>query len=1003
MESVQGPFFDAHDRRQPAYLEAPAFTSFERVGVLIPLAERAAADLLAASTCQTERIRKLFRSITALTETFRSFESEQALRNHPAIQHEWLLRVADLMHATRQALFEVICVFGQKERKLQCLSEELEGFQAECLDVARRLLPESTYKRMFQPEQSAFVTHERRSSLLQKTEAFSAIGWPSVKEEIGSEHTWLKNEVSRLCMRVTALEEQLPVKSPDASKVGEGQKVLIDEKTNKQVSRSSGGPSASIRHTPESASTTFQDSATLSTTQFPHLESEPLPRFAKDSAATNSNDSMVRVTSQSRPSSARPAASQLKSKESLSGHRITPESDEASVVSEAEDWKTAGCGPEIFVTQIPPQLPPEIVQSRVQSAFRDFFAGFDALPRGVLDVRGIRSSVEARSGETVAYVELTSLLPAQVVMDASARAPLRVVASVRTLRDHLGIPQKIRIPARQKCAPAPPARAEMEAVRALEDTVRAWEPRRCAYARALRAEGDLCSLVREKVRAYAGAAWELEVLAVGRHACVRFPSAAAADEFFDRPRTRFDTEWDHELFICRHRNYLPMPDLYFGPLLSQTLKPQQVSPRPEAKTPTPKTPNLSGCEGTTPTTPTTPNLPEYEAPDLAGAWNYDLYVAETAERARPPIASDRAETRLEDRKGAIPKEEKLSERREGGEQTEGMLLARNETQERPANGFRNGIRAGTRRGSDVSLSASDVSSAGVLVGDKREGPAAQWGDHLQQPLGFEEEIVPPSSISKATVRVRSEGRNGETSERRNEVTGGASTKGTGGDTAERKAVGGPASSNETGVTVRNESGRQATDKLLDLEDEEFNERGRCVDYEDPYDSAAGLTESGASWVVDSMEPFDDLPDGFETERGGVRTGGSWGELDRTESLGRNEEPGAKIERPFSSPGSFFGARESQTICTNGKSSEWSVRATMQSEEPTGDSAGRAVAGPPGKPGAAQRRVYAPSQFELSPELLREGVGLSKSGECSKPGTYVPSWRKDEAEIDTADL
>lgn len=229
MEGVQGPFSDAH---------APAFTSFDRVGVLIPLAERAAADLLAASACQTERIRKLLESITALTEIFRNFESEQALRNHPAIQHEWLLRMADFMHVTRQALFDVSWTFGLKERKLQYLSEELEGFQADCLDIARRLLPEATYRNMFQPAQPLPARHERRSSLRRETEAFATAKGHSALEEDGTELKWLKNEVIRLCMRVTALEEQLQVKQAESSgvKVGVGQRENSEKTTEKQVS-----------------------------------------------------------------------------------------------------------------------------------------------------------------------------------------------------------------------------------------------------------------------------------------------------------------------------------------------------------------------------------------------------------------------------------------------------------------------------------------------------------------------------------------------------------------------------------------------------------------------------------------------------------------------------------------------------------------------------------------------------------------------------------------------
>lgn len=592
--------------------------------------------------------------------------------------------------------------------------------------------------------------------------------------------------------------------------------------------------------------------------------------------------------------------------------------------------------------------------------------------------------MEARSGETVAYVGMTSLLAAEVVMDASARAPLRAVAAIRTLRDQEGIAHKIRIPARQNWAPAPGARAEIEALRALQDMLRAWDPRRCAYARARSAHGDLCALVREKVRAYAGApAWELEVLTVGHHAFARFSSAAAADEFFDRPRSRFESEWDPELFICRHRGFIPMPGYYSGAPI-QTLKPQQVSVLPPEAKPPP--------------TPKTPTLPRREAPDFAGAWSYDLYVAETADRARPRSASARAETGPEYRDGAVLKEEELFESREGGERTEGTLRLRSETQRRPAAGLGNGSRAGTRRGSDASVSASDVSSAEVLVGGRREGPVAQWGRQLPQPFGFEEEIVPPSSISKATVRVRSEGRDKKTPEMRNAVTGGAFTRGTGdeiakhkvtggaftggtgGEPAEQKAAGGPASSDTSGVKIKSESRLQATDGETDLEpDEESDGVIRFDAYEDEFDdSVEGRIDGfGASWAVEPMEPSFDIPDGFETERDGVRTGGSWGEVDRPRSVVWNKEPGTKTQG--ASPGTGFppGARQFQSTCTNGASTERSVQLAMaQSVEPTGEAAGKAAAGPPCKPGTAQKRVYAPLQFELSPELLQEGLGPS---------------------------
>jgi hypothetical protein len=405
------------------------------------------------------------------------------------------------------------------------------------------------------------------------------------------------------------------------------------------------------------------------------------------------------------------------------------------------------------------RVPDTVTDGALQESFSRFLWGFDAMPRVLLDVRDVRRREDPRTGERIAYVELASVLASQIVTHAAEKAPGTAMSPLKILRDEDGVSHKVFIPTRQKWVfePAAPTEAEAEALLRIWDGIGFWDPRHCAYARALCEVRDLSALVREKVASYTGEDWDIEVLSVGRHAFVRFPSIAAADEFFDRPRRG---EWGAELFVCRHQDYLPAPALFLGVKPPQSysffdFSRAQMSNSREARVR--ETTEPPSAKPQPPKTSSPVKLDSTRGADSADVWVHDLYEAAYV---RSPDETDvRKQEDLQGVQSEMPGHEVLSNEGEGiekrgdGAQSEGRQL------EAKLEDLRNGNRPKSATDGISKAPRKEQRKEKLAVGVKK--PVDRWANPFAQLIGFEEEIVPPSSISKETVKVKSAGKRGD--------------------------------------------------------------------------------------------------------------------------------------------------------------------------------------------------------------------------------------------------
>jgi hypothetical protein len=238
-------------------------------------------------------------------------------------------------------------------------------------------------------------------------------------------------------------------------------------------------------------------------------------------------------------------------------------------------------------------------------------------------------------------------------------------------------------------------------------------------------------------------------------------SIAAADEFFDRPRGAGTREWGAELFICRHQVYLPAPALFLGVKPPQSysffdFSRAQMSNstnfregRPTRVRETPEPPRAK------------PQPPKTSSPikfDSKGkAYSADVWVHDLYEAAYVRSPDEKDVPKQEDLQGvqsempgreALSKEGEGIEKRGGGAQSEGRQSE---------------ARLSERQIGDGGKSATNGRSKAprkekLVVGVKK--PVDRWANPFSQLVGFEEEIVPPSSISKETVEVNSAAKRG---------------------------------------------------------------------------------------------------------------------------------------------------------------------------------------------------------------------------------------------------
>jgi hypothetical protein len=462
-------------------------------------------------------------------------------------------------------------------------------------------------------------------------------------------------------------------------------------------------------------------------------------------------------------------------------------------------WRAAAC--QVLVRRVPDT----VIDGALRESFGRFLRGFDAMPRAVLDVQNVRRGEDPRTGERTAYVELASVLAAQIVTHAAEKAPTRAIAPLKILRDEEGTTHKVFIPTTaQKWVfePAEPTEAEAEALHQIWNDIGSWDPRQCAYARALCEVGDLSALVREKVASYTGEDSNLEILSVDRHAFVRFPSIAAADEFFDRPR---GAEWGAELFICRHQAYLPAPALFLGVKppqsysffdFSRAQMSNSTSLREARATRVRETPEFERAKPPPPKTSSPmKQLGSTGEADSADVWVHDLYEAayirspdEKDVPKQEDLQSAGVQSEMQARE-ALSKEGE--EKRGGGAQSEGRQSEAKST-ERQDSRSGDGPRSATNGRSKAPRKEK------LVVGVKK--PVDRWANPFSQLVGFEEEIVPPSSISKETVKVTSAAKRG--------VAEAASEEGVnGGRVGEEEITGGEGVGNGRGGGSADREGR----------------------------------------------------------------------------------------------------------------------------------------------------------------------------------------------------
>ncbi|GAQ87833.1 hypothetical protein KFL_003800090 [Klebsormidium nitens] len=647
---------------------------------------------------------------------------------------------------------------------------------------------------------------------------------------------------------------------------------------------------------------------------------------------------------------------------------------------------------EIFVKDIPDSTPADTVRANLTESFNEFFSGYDALPPGLLDVRGVRGGLDSRTGARIAYVEVASVLASQLVSDAQERGPGRVAFQLRTLRDENGTKRKIFTSSRQKWMLefAEPTAAEGDALHAAWGAVGNWDPRKSAYARVRDAEPDLGGRVRGAIQSYARKEWDLEVVSIGRHAFVRFPDVAAADEFFDRPQEKHDAQ-------------------NAEPVKPQASEPQELEVQEPKLTEQKRAATRAVSEalpirltGAKPPAAKPLNPPHREATgaaDAADVWSHDMYEAVYADGGdQDGQKRARAREKGEQTSEGAGKEESLYEgdemvKKEGWGLYPGKeeKRAREESVEAAWPESRSSEVATGWDG--VSKGADDVSGRAAGKDRKKEAtgavgwkkPVDRWTNPFAQLVGFEEEIVPPSSIHEETVRVRggktqkdgSDSANGKGRRcERNTVTSV--------DEAERNdEIGGEKHGGEEGesfgVASKSGSGKGGEEEVESADDLKWITETGWESVEHPGNSTeksgpapfAKAAESGELYGEelgdeDDAELFEDVPAGFEAEP------------ERTGTPEWSEEPGEEVTVDANSligVGSFFGVTGSQDSQAVRTEVAVSPKGAAQPVAPTGQiSSGLGAArGSGDDKGLRQKGNDPPSEFELSLKYVDRAV------------------------------